>query len=154
LAEFDVYDEAIIYAKPEVVYKALLTEFSGETHWWMPYFEAKPRQGGAADQLGTLIDITIHSNTSLLRFTGKTVEVKENELLRVEYIEGDFLGEGIWKLEPSEENTKLSFRWHCRPARLLFKILAPLINIPKRHSAVMKSGFEGLNKYIKENADS
>jgi len=35
MAEYDVIDEAIIYAKPDVVYKALLTEYSGETNWWL-----------------------------------------------------------------------------------------------------------------------
>ena len=32
MAEFDVFDEAIIEAKPDIVYEALLAEYSGKTN--------------------------------------------------------------------------------------------------------------------------
>ena len=34
MPKFDVTDEAVIDAKPIVVYEAILHEFSGVTHWW------------------------------------------------------------------------------------------------------------------------
>jgi hypothetical protein len=151
MAEYDVLDEAIIHAKPDVVYKALLAEYSGETRWWMPYLEGKPRGGGAVDQLGALIDTTLHGKFTI-KFTAKTAETKKNELWHLQYVEGDFLGEGTWKLEASGENTKLSFRWRCRPARLLLRIMGPIVNIPKQHSKVMKAGFAGLDAYIKKSS--
>jgi len=157
VAEYDVTDEAIIYAKPAIVYKALKTEYSGETNWWMPYFEAKPREGGAVDQPGALIDLTVH-NTKItkmsIKFTAKTDTTKKNELWHVQYVEGVFRGEGTWKLEAINGNTKVSFRWRCRPSGLLLRMLAPFMNIPKGHSNVMKLGFAGLNEYIKKSVES
>ena len=154
MAEYDVFDEAIINAKPSVVYKALLTEYSGETNWWRPCFKAKPRKAGAVDKPGALIDITLHGGRTLKKITAKTEQVKKNEILRFQYVEGDFRGEGTWKLEGIDGETKLSFRWRCRLSKLILRIMAPFVNIPKRHSEVMKLGFEGLNKHIKKSVGS
>ena len=152
MAEYDVIDDAIIYAKPDVVYQALLTEYTGETKWWMPHVEAKPREAGAVDQPGALIDLAVH-HRGTTRFTVKTIETKKNELWRLQYVAGAFRGEGTWKLEEVDGNTKVSYRWHCRPSGPL-RILAPFINIPKGHSQVMKSGFAGLNEHIKKSLES
>ena len=149
MAEYDVIDEEIVYAKPDVVYEALLAEYSGKTNWWMPHVEAKPREGGAVDQSGALIDLTVH-HRGITKFIVKTIETKKNELWHLQYVGGDFRGEGIWKLEEVDGNTKVSYRWRCRPSRLL-RILAPFINISKGHSEVMKAGFASLNEYIKKN---
>ena len=153
MAEYDVFDEAIINAKPSVVYKALLTEYSGETNWWKPYFEAKPREASTVDKPGALIDITLHGGRTL-KIMAKTEQVKKNELWQFQYVEGDFRGEGTWKLEGTDRKTKLSFRWRCSLSKLLLRITAPFVNIPKRHSEVMKLGFEGLNKHIKKSVES
>ncbi|MFC2024088.1 hypothetical protein ACFLTJ_00695 [Chloroflexota bacterium] len=152
MAEYDVIDDAIIYAKPDVVYEALLAEYSGKTNWWVPHVEAKPREGGAVDQPGALIDLTVyHRGTT--KFSVKTIETKKNELWHLQYVEGDFRGKGIRKLKAIDGNTKVSYHWHCRPSRLL-RILAPFINIPRGHSEVMKLGFAGLNEYIKKRGES
>jgi len=34
MPKIDVTDEAVIDAPPLVVYKAILDEFTGVTHWW------------------------------------------------------------------------------------------------------------------------
>jgi hypothetical protein len=63
---------------------------------------------------------------------------------------GAFRGEAIWKLEAIDGNTKISYHWRTSPSGLLLRILAPLINIPKQHSNIMKKFFTSLNEYIKE----
>ncbi len=87
MAEYGVIDAAIIHTKPDIIFNALVTEFSSETKWCAPYFEAKPRGKGAIDQPGALIDITIKGRFPI-KFTAKTVEIKKDELFRVDYIEG------------------------------------------------------------------
>ena len=151
MAEWDVFDEAIINAKPDVVYKALVVEYSGKTDWWKSRVESKLREGRAVDRPGALLDITVHGGMSI-KFTTKTVEVKKNELWRSEYVEGHFRGEGVWKLEAVDRNTRLSYHWSCRPSGLLMRILGPLVNIPKGHSEVVKVGFAALSEYLKKKA--
>ena len=149
MAEFDVFDEAIINAKPDVVYKALL---SGAAHHKVNT-KTKLREGSAQDQLGALTEITLPSGFPI-KFTAKTVEVRKNELWRTQYVEGAFRGEGVWKFEAVDGNTKISFHWRASPSTLLLRILAPLVNIPKQHSALMKKLFASLNEYVKEEEHS
>jgi ribosome-associated toxin RatA of RatAB toxin-antitoxin module len=152
MAEYDVTDEVIINASPDVVYQALMAEYSGKADW-MPNFEVKQRGEGAVDQPGALLDLTLHGRFDL-KFTAKTVKTKKNESWEFEYVEGAFRGEGLWKLEAAGEDTKVSFRWHCRPGTLLVKIMSPFVNVPKSHSEFMKAGFASLNEYVRKNAES
>jgi hypothetical protein len=150
MAKYDVTDEAIINAEPDIVFNALLAEYAGKTSWWMPHLSAKLRKGDAVDQIDALIDITIHGK-SPINVTAKTIEVKKNELFRYQYVEGAFRGEGLWKFEAIRGNTKASFRWHANLAGgLLLRIMALFVNVSKAHSDVMKAGFEGLNEHLKK----
>jgi len=149
MPEYDVIDEAIINAKPDVVYEALLAEYSGKTNWWMPLLEAKLREGSAPDQLDALLEITVHGKMPT-KFILKTIETKKNELWRLQYMEGPLRGEGEWKLETINENRKISYHLRTRPSGLLLRILATFINIPKSHSEVWKAGFAALNKHVQK----
>lgn len=139
MAKYDVIDEAIINAKPNVVYEALLVEYSGKTNWWMPLLEAKLREGSAPDQLGTLLEITVHGKMPT-KFIMKTIETKKNELWCLQYVEGPLRGEGEWRLEAINGNTKISYNLRTHSSGLLIRILATFINIPKAHSEVWKAG--------------
>jgi ribosome-associated toxin RatA of RatAB toxin-antitoxin module len=149
MTKYDVTDEAVVSAEPGAVFSALLSEFAGTTNWWMPYFSGRLRQGDAVNQVDALIDQTVHGKRPI-NFTVKVVEVKKNEVFRVQYVEGAFRGEGLWRLEPTEGNTRVSFRWRTDPSGgLLFRIMARFF-LPKAHSDVMKAGFAGLKKYLEE----
>lgn len=150
MAKYDITDEAIINADPDVVFSALLAELEGKTSWWMPKQSSKLRTGDAADQIGALIDVTVHGKPST-KFTEKTSDVKKNELLRYQYVEGPFRGEGLWKFKAIEGKTKLSYRWRADLAGgLLLRIMAPFVNVPKAHSDVIKAGFEGIKEHLKK----
>jgi Polyketide cyclase / dehydrase and lipid transport len=148
MAEFELIDEAIIDAKPETVYKALI---EGGIRYKMNA-ETRRIQGSAADQIGALIEIRVRGRFPI-NWTIKTVEVKENELWCTRYVGGVFRGEGTWKLEAIGDNTKVSYYWHTRPSGLL-RILAPFVNVPKQHHELMKSGFKSLKEYIKDKTSS
>ena len=55
MAEFDVLDEAIINAKPDIVYKEIL---SGAAHHRVGA-KRELCEGGAPDQLGALVETTL-----------------------------------------------------------------------------------------------
>lgn len=147
MTKYDVTDTAIINANPKIVYKAVIDGYDGKTKWWMPHLSSKIRNGSSSDKVGSLFDVTIHGIFPI-KFTGKTVEVKNNEMIRVNYVEGSFSGEGLWKFEGSDGKTKLSFRWRTNPSGLLLRIVASFYPIEKSHSRVMRAGFDNLNKFL------
>jgi hypothetical protein len=149
MAEYDVIDEAIIKAKPDVVYETLLAEYAGKTSWWKPFLEAKLLQGSAPDELGALIEVIAHGKITT-KFVMKTIETKKNELWRLQYLEGPLRGEGEWKLEATDDGTKASHRLRAHPSGLLLSILATFVSIPKSHSGIWKAGYAALNQYLQK----
>ena len=115
--------------------------------------EAKPRGLGAVDQSGALIDVTLHDKIPI-KFTLRTDETKKNELWRFQYVGGAFRGEGTWKLEAIDGNTKVSYRWCGSMSGLFLRVLTFFTNIPKSHSKIMKSGFAGLSEHIRKSVES
>jgi uncharacterized protein YndB with AHSA1/START domain len=145
LPRIDVVDEAIIGADPATVFKALIDEASGRTHWWMPRMELKPR--GEQGQVGSVVDITVH-RPGTTKFSERATEVIEGRSMKAEIFEGAFLGNGEWTFEPIDGKTKVRYRFNVIPHGLMLRILAPFINIGKIHSEVMQEGFRAMNHYL------
>jgi len=149
MPKYDVTDEAIIDASPEVVYNAVIDEMDGKTDWWMPYHETKLREGDSYGTVGALHDATVLIRGKLsIKFTAKTVEVVPNEMIRIDYVEGSLLGEGIWRFEGLDGKTKLSFQWRVSPSGFLRRMFAPFLPYKHSHSKVTKIGFGKLNEFL------
>jgi len=153
MARIDVVDEAVIDADRLRVFKALIDEANGRTHWWMPYWEAKPRDTKEFGQKGSAIDITTHRagarpGTRGTKFSARITEAIEGKLLKVDFFDGDFLGNGEWKFEPIDGKTKVRYRWNVVPHRWAYRMLAPFVKMGKMHSDIMQEGFKGLNRYL------
>jgi hypothetical protein len=148
--EIDVEDEAIIDADPATVSKAIMDEAAGKTHWWLPYWEARPRGDIPPDRVGGTFDITVRRGVTV-RFAAKIVEITD-KTLQVQYVEGAYKGEGTWTFEPVDGKTRLHFRWRVQPTGWLYWLLRLAPSSAKRgrsHHEVMKAGFEGLNQFVK-----
>lgn len=146
-----VVDEAIIDADPLAVFKALIDESNGRTHWWMPSLEAKPRDGKPIGEDGSIIDITVH-RFGTPKFAVRLARAVAGRALTWEVFEGDSLGVGEWTFEAvGPGKTKVVFRWDVVPKRALYRIF-PSSMLGRVHSGVMKAGFEGMNRYLTQRA--
>ena len=143
---YDVTDEAIINASPDIVFNAVVNEACGITSWWMPYVSIKPRKEAACGT-GDLVDLTVNGEPPV-KFTSKTVEIINHKMIKGKYVEGAFRGEYVWTFENVDGFTKLSFHWRTRPAELLLQILAPFLPIEKNHSDTIQAGFKNLNLFL------
>jgi len=149
MVKYDITDEAIINASPDVVFKAVRDEACGKTSWWMPHLSLKPRKESICGTIGALTDVTVHGKRPI-KFTSKTVEIKMNEMIKGIYVEGALRGENLWKFKDLGGKTKVSVRWRTKPSGLLLRILAPFLPIEKNHSDVMQAGFDNLNKFLEQ----
>ena len=144
---YDVTEEAIIHASPEAVYNAIIDIYDGKTGWWSPEFSSRLCDGETSGNVGALYEVTIHAVIPI-QFKTRTIETRKNEMLRVEYVEGAFVGQGLWKFENVGGNTKVSLRWRTNPAGLFMRVAAPFYPVAKGHSSVMQTGFRRLDQYL------
>src|SRR3989337_1409624 len=137
MPKIDRLDEAIIDAPPMVVYKAILNEYAGVTHWWMPILESKLRGDMPIDREGAIWDITMHARGVTSNVSDKVTKIVEAKSIEYE-VAGDFEGTGKYTFEPTDGKTKVQYRFNARTNRLLFSLLSPFVNIGKRHSDTMQ----------------
>jgi len=149
MPRMDASDDAVIDSPPMVVYKAILNEYAGVTHWWMPYQESKLKGNAPIDREGAIVDITIHSERArgTPKFSYKLTKIVEAKSIDIE-INGDIEGTGKWTFEPTDGKTKVQFRWNVRPKRLLYVLLSPFVDMGKIHSDVMQRGYKALNSHL------
>jgi uncharacterized protein YndB with AHSA1/START domain len=148
MPRIDAVDEGVIEDLPSVVFKAILNEHAGVTHWWMPYWESKLRGETPMNHEGAIFDITVHGKHAP-KFSARIRKIVEGKLIEMEN-EGDFTGTGTWTFEPTDGKTKVRFRWNVRPKRLSFVLVSPFIDMGKIHSDVTQKGFKALNSYLNQ----
>jgi hypothetical protein len=148
MPKIESLDEAMIDGQSMVVYKAVLNEFGGVTHWWMPIHESKLRGNVPIDQVGAIVDIAIR-RTGNAKFSYKIIKLVEGKSIDMD-ISGDFVGTGSVTFEPVGDKTKMQFRWNVKVSKLAFVILSPFVSIANGHSEVMQAGFKQLNSYLTE----
>jgi hypothetical protein len=141
-------DEAVIDSPPMVVYKTILNEFAGVTHWWMPILEFKLKGDIPIDHEGAIVDITNHSQRGMtIKYSFKITKIVEPKLIEVECT-GDFEGPEEWTFEPTDGKTKVQTRGNSKPKRLLFVLVSPFVDFRKRQTDMIQKGFKALNSYL------
>jgi hypothetical protein len=146
MPRIDVNDEGVIDASPMVVYKAVLNELSGITHWW-PMIVYKLRGDIPIDHVGAISDAAAHNRGVTLRASFKVTKIVEAESIETE-IAGDLQGTGTWTFEPINGKTKVQYRIDLRTNRLLFSVLSAFVNLGKEHSAEIQKVFKALNSHL------
>jgi uncharacterized protein YndB with AHSA1/START domain len=148
MPKIDRLDETVIDAPPMVVYKAILDEYAGVTHWWMPYLEYKLKGDTPIDREGAIGEMTFHfSKRASSKSSFKVAKIVEAELIEMEYA-GDIVGTGAWTFEPTDGKTKVQYRANSRTNSLLASLVSPFVDFGKGHSDVTQKGFKALNSYL------
>ena len=147
MPKIDVLDEAIIDAPPMVVYKAILNEYAGVTHWWMPILESKLRGDMPIDHEGALFDLAVHNKGLTSKLSAKITKIVEAKSIEVEYT-GDFIATEKYTFEPTDGKTKVQLRFNGRTNSLLISLFSPFINLEKGHSDMVQKSFKALNSHL------
>lgn len=147
MTRFDVTNEVLIPAEPAIVYQALLAELRGDTHWWMPDWEANllPDSKPMGER-GATTDVTVH-HLGHTHITARVMEVKENEAIDLTFDGGAFIGYGEWNLKPIPGGTRVRFHWVGSPHRRL-SIAALFVDLGQCHYRIMRAGLENLATYL------
>ena len=148
MPKIDVTDEAVIDSPPMEVYKAVLDEIAGVTHWSPPSVVYELRGEMPMVREGSIVDITLRDSGITVKMSVKYSKIMEGKSIEEE-ITGDFVGTGTWTFEPIENGkTKAQFRFTARTNRLLFSFLSPFVNVGKKHSDTTQKAFKACNDYL------
>jgi uncharacterized protein YndB with AHSA1/START domain len=142
---YDITDSAVIAATPERVFRALSDEYAGKTHWWTEV-DSRPVGDIPFGQPGAVCVVTVRSR-GVAHFKWRTAEFVDDQYMRFEYLDGDIEGFADLTLEPVGEETRVEYRWRVK-TRGKANIIGPLLNLKKRHSEVMRSGFRRLGEHL------
>lgn len=146
---YSAVDQVIVHASPPVVFRALLDECAGATHWWAPHVRITPVSDPPFDHVGATARSAVHSGVTV-HFLWRIGAIEPDKLIRIEYAEGDLVGVGTLTMEAVPEGTLLRYDWETQTNSWLAHILAPVLGMGKRHSHLMLLGFEGLEAYLAE----
>jgi hypothetical protein len=149
LPKIDVTDEAIIDSSPMSVYRAVLDEFSGVTHWWMPYNGFKLRGDVPVDREGAVFDLIVFpkSRVASSKISVKVVNIVEARSIELDF-SGDFVGTEEYTFQPIDGKTKIQIHLKAKTNRLSLSMVSPFVNLGKGHSSNMEKGFKALNNYL------
>ncbi len=144
MPKFDVSDEAVIDAAPVTVFKIILDELSGVTHF-MPGYEFKPRT--PMDHEGGTSDAKASSHGIAAKFIVKVKRIEKDKSIELE-LSGDLTGTEQWTFESVDGKTEVKIRLIGVTNKLLFTLLSPVANIGKIHSESMQKGFKAINSSL------
>ena len=150
MPKLDVLTEAVIDASPMMVYKAVLNEYSGVTHWWMPYLGFKLKGNIPIDNEGATFDSTINPTRRMkAKSSEKVTKIVQAKSIEIEFA-GDFVGTEEWTFEPTADGKKtmVKHHWNGRTNRLLFSLVSPFVSMEKMNTDYTQKGFKALNSYL------
>ena len=82
-------------------------------------------------------------------FSCKVVSLIPNKEIRLNYFDGIYRGEGVWKLERKEKSITVSYTVDLEIVDKSITILSKVVPIPKLHSLIFKQILKGLSQQIK-----
>ena len=84
-------------------------------------------------------------------FSCRVVSIIPMKEIRLNYFEGIYRGEGVWKLETKENSITVSYSVDLEIVDKSIAVLSKIISIPKLHSMIFKKILNGLEKRLKSN---
>jgi hypothetical protein len=143
MSQLDVIDEAVIGAECAVVFDAIVELMAGGASWWAPHLYVRLIGEKQPAIVGRLAEVRIPGRA---RFVARIEEAHAPSRLRVKYVSGHFLGDGLWTFEAVPGGTRIRFHWQVDPARWWLRWLASTVE--RNHSRVMQIGFRALNAHL------
>jgi uncharacterized protein YndB with AHSA1/START domain len=140
-------------APHELVYE-ILKEGKDYPHWWPDvYLTADYQPSGRADGIGARTTfLTKGWLPYRLQWTAELIRLEKPKTIEIAAT-GDFVGRGVWRLEPLDEaemRTRVSFDWRLRADKPLLRWFSPVFKpiFEWNHQWAMARGYESLCREI------
>jgi hypothetical protein len=150
LNEYEFFTEWRVEAPAELLFD-ILKNGQDYTRWWPDvYLGAEYLPSGSADGIGDRIRLLTKGWLPYrLRWTAETIRYKRPLMIEIG-ASGDFVGKGIWRLEPRGSETRVTFDWRIRADKPLLRFFSPIFKPFFRwnHSWAMNKGIYRLREEV------
>lgn len=143
-----------VEARPEAVYD-VIADAARLPQWWPAvYLEAQVAEAGGEGGQGRVV--LLYTKGFLpytLRWRFRVTETDRPRRIAL-LAEGDFVGRGIWSLEPRGAGTGIEFDWRIRAEKPLLRALSFLLKpvFSANHRWAMDRGLESLRLELRRRA--
>ena len=149
MPKFEVIDGAVMDAPPMAVFKAVLDEYSGVTHLWMPDLEFKPRAGNPMDREGSICDTTVRGHGMVAKFSEKVTKIEPGKSLDFD-MTGDFSGTEKWTFELTDGKTKVQVAWNGASHKLILSLVSPFVHVDGELHKSRRRFLEALDNSVRK----
>jgi len=143
-------------APRELIYE-ILKEGKDYPNWWPDvYLNAGYQPSGRADRTGDRVTfLTKGWLPYRLRWTAEVVRHESPHTIEITAT-GDFVGRGVWRLEPAGAGTRVTFDWRLRADKPLLRWFSPVFKpiFEWNHKWAMNRGYESLRREVERRRSS
>jgi ribosome-associated toxin RatA of RatAB toxin-antitoxin module len=144
MPQIKAHDEIIIDASVEDVWK-ILTDIPYYQNWWPKSVSLKVSNFGK-EIVNTKFEARPLGGKS---FSCRVISIIPNNEIKLNYYDGIYRGEGVWKLERKEKSITVSYSVDLEIVDKSITILSKVVSIPKLHSMIFKRILAGLAEQVK-----
>jgi ribosome-associated toxin RatA of RatAB toxin-antitoxin module len=144
MPQIKAHDEITINASVENVWNVLI-DIPNYNKWWPKSVNLKVTNFNK-DIVNTQFEARPLGGKSFSCKVASIIPIKE---IRLNYFDGIYRGEGVWKLERKEKSVTVSYSVDLEIVNKSIAILSRVIPIPKLHSMIFKQILKGLSQQIK-----
>jgi len=137
-------DEIILNCSIDEVWKILINIPS--YHKWWPKLVNLKVSNFNEDIVNTTFEARPLGGKS---FSCKVVSVIPKKEIKLNYFEGIYRGEGVWKVENKNNLVNVSYKVDLEIVDKSIAFLSRLVSIPKLHSMIFKRILKGLAEQVK-----
>ncbi|HZS07160.1 MAG TPA: SRPBCC family protein [Blastocatellia bacterium] len=140
--EYQFLTEWRVEAPAELLFD-ILKEGKDYPEWWPDvYLDARSEPSGRPDGIGDRVHLLTKGWLPYkLRWTAEAVRRDRPREIEIAAT-GDFVGRGVWRLEPAGAGTRITFDWRLRADKPLLRLLSPIFKpiFKWNHRWAMRTG--------------
>jgi ribosome-associated toxin RatA of RatAB toxin-antitoxin module len=144
MPQIKAHDEIKIDASVEDVWK-ILTDIPHYQNWWPKSVNLKVSNFGK-EIVNTKFEARPLGGKS---FSCRVISIIPNNEIKLNYYDGIYRGEGVWKLERKGKSITVSYSVDLEIVDKSITILSKVVSIPKLHSMIFKRILAGLAEQVK-----
>jgi uncharacterized protein YndB with AHSA1/START domain len=145
MATLHVTDSVVIAQNPALVWNALI-DFDSYAKWWPQSVRIRVLKA-TPELIGSQFEVRPFGGKG---FLCEVESVEPGLELQLQYLEGTYIGTGVWSIEPLEQGCRVSYAVDLEIVDWFIRALSHVVNITAIHSRLVRRIFAGLGLHVRQ----